>query len=123
MTSLGEKQTERGLTIDGDDVEGKEVYGGCYANVSIEIFWMEKFKLLGACLLGIRFREDGEAFGGAGETATDDDLGDDDDAPARKPRASRDADKEGEAPRRSRRSRVEEDDEDEEEERPRRRSR
>lgn len=127
MTSLGEKQTERGLTIDGDDVEGKEVYGGCYANVSLEIFWMEKFKLLGACLLGVRFRDDGEAFGGAGETATDDDLGDDDDAPARKPKqrtSRRDADEEEEAPRRSRRSRVEEDDEDEEEEeRPRRRSR
>lgn len=126
MTSLGEKQTERGLTIDGDDIEGKEVYGGCYANVSIEIFWMEKFKLLGACLLGVRFRADGEAFGGAGETANDDDLGDDDDAPSRKPkpRASRrDADEEEEAPRRSRRSRVEEDDDEEEEERPRRRSR
>jgi Protein of unknown function (DUF2815) len=106
MTSSGEKQTERGLTIDGDDIEGKEVYGGCYANVSIEIFWMEKYKLLGACLLGVRFREDGDAFGGAGETANDDDLGDDDDAPAKKPKA-----------RASRR------DEEEEEERPRRRSR
>ena len=127
MTSIGEKQTERGLTIDGDDIEGKEVYGGCYANVSLEIFWMEKYKLLGACLLGVRFREDGDAFGGAGETATDDDLGDDDDAPAKKSAkraASRDADEEEEAPRRSRRSRVEEDDEgEEEEERPRRRSR
>jgi len=107
MTSLGEKQTERGLTIDGDDVEGKEVYGGCYANVSIELFWMEKFKLLGACLLGVRFREDGAAFGGVGETANDDDLGDDDDAPARKPRASR----------------RDADEDEEEEERPRRRSR
>jgi hypothetical protein len=118
----------RGLTIDGDDIEGKEVYGGCYANVSLEIFWMEKYKLLGACLLGVRFRADGEAFGGAGETASDDDLGDDDDAPSRKPKprpTRRDADEEDEdeeAPRRSRRSRVEEDGE-EEEERPRRRSR
>ena len=125
MTSTGERQIERGLTVDGDDIEGKEVYAGCYANISVEIYWYDAFKTLLVNLLGVRFREDGDAFGGAGETATDDDLGDDDDAPARKPRASRrDADEEEEAPRRSRRSRVEEDDEDEEEEeRPRRRSR
>lgn len=125
MTSTGERQIERGLTVDGDDIEGKEVYAGCYANISVEIYWYDAFKTLLVNLLGVRFREDGDAFGGAGETATDDDLGDDDDAPARKPRASRrGADEEEEAPRRSRRSRVEEDDEDEEEEeRPRRRSR
>ena len=125
MTSTGERQIERGLTVDGDDIEGKEVYAGCYANISVEIYWYDAFKTLLVNLLGVRFREDGDAFGGAGETATDDDLGDDDDAPTRKPRASRrDADEEEEAPRRSRRSSVEEDDEDEEEEeRPRRRSR
>lgn len=126
MTSIGEKQTERGLTVDGDDIEGKEVYAGCYANISVEIYWYDAFKTLLVNLLGVRFREDGDAFGGAGETATDDDLGDDDDAPARKPKprtSRRDADEEEEAPRR-RRSRVEEDDEgEEEEERPRRRSR
>ena len=108
MTSTGERQIERGLTVDGDDIEGKEVYAGCYANISVEIYWYDAFKTLLVNLLGVRFRDDGEAFGGAGETATDDDLGD---APACKPRASR-------------RSRVEEDDEgEEEEERPRRRSR
>ena len=125
MTSTGERQIERGLTVDGDDIEGKEVYAGCYANISVEIYWYDAFKTLLVNLLGVRFREDGDAFGGAGETATDDDLGDDDDAPARKPRASRrDADEQEEAPRRSRRSRVEEDDKgEEEEERPRRRSR
>lgn len=124
MTSTGERQIERGLTVDGDDIEGKEVYAGCYANISVEIYWYDAFKTLLVNLLGVRFREDGDAFGGVGETANDDDLGDDDDAPARKPRASRrDADGEEEAPRRSRRSRVEEDDEDGEEERPRRRSR
>lgn len=123
MTRTGERQIERGLTVDGDDIEGKEVYAGCYANISVEIYWYDAFKTLLVNLLGVRFREDGEAFGGAGETATDDDLGDDDDAPARKPKprtSRRDAD---EAPRR-RRSRVEEDDEaEDEEERPRRRSR
>ena len=127
MTSTGERQIERGLTVDGDDIEGKEVYAGCYANISVEIYWYDAFKTLLVNLLGVRFREDGDAFGGAGETATDDDLGDDDDARAKKPAkraVSRDADEEEEAPRRSRRSRVEEDDEDEEEEeRPRRRSR
>ena len=128
MTSTGERQIERGLTVDGDDIEGKEVYAGCYANISVEIYWYDAFKTLLVNLLGVRFREDGDAFGGAGETATDDDLGDDDDAPAKKPAkraASRDVDEDEEAPRRSRRSRVEEeDDEDEEEEeRPRRRSR
>lgn len=128
MTSIGERQIERGLTVDGDDIEGKEVYAGCYANISVEIYWYDAFKTLLVNLLGVRFREDGDAFGGAGETATDDDLGDDDDAPARKPKprtSRRDADEEEEAPRRSRRSRVEEEDDEgeEEEERPRRRSR
>ena len=126
MTSAGERQIERGLTIDGDDIEGLEVYAGCYANISVEIYWFDKFKILAASILGVRFRKDGPAFGVPGETADEGDLGvDDDDAPARKPHSSRrDADEEEEAPRRSRRSRVEEDDEDEEEEeRPRRRSR
>lgn len=103
MTSLGERQTERGLTVDGDDIEGQEVYAGCYANISVEIYWYDKYKILTVNLLGVRFREDGEAFGGAGEVATDDDLGDDDEKPTR-----------------SRRSR-DEDDEDEDDERPRRR--
>ena len=103
MTSAGERQTEKGLTIDGDDIEGQEVYAGCYANVSVEVYWYDKFKTLMVNLLGVRFREDGEAFGGAGEVATDDDLDDEDEKPTR-----------------SRRSR-DEDDEDDEDERPRRR--
>lgn len=86
MTSAGERQTERGLTVDGDDIEGKEVYAGCYANISVEIYWYDQYKTLLVNLLGVRFREDGEAFGGAGETATDDDLGDDDEKPARSKR-------------------------------------
>lgn len=111
MTSAGERQIERGLTVDGDDIEGKEVYAGCYANVSVELYWFDKYKLFSANLLGVRFREDGDAFGGAGETASDDDLGDDDDAPAKKPK------------RPVRREEPEDDDKEEEEERPRRRSR
>ncbi len=88
MTSTGERQTERGLTVDGDDIEGKEVYAGCYANISVEVYWYDQYKTLLVNLLGVRFREDGEAFGGAGEVATDDDLGDDDEKPQRKQRRS-----------------------------------
>lgn len=87
MTSAGEKQgAERGLTLDGDDIEGKEVYAGCYANISVEIYWFDTYKCLLVNLLGVRFREDGEAFGGAGETATADDLDDEDEKPVKKPR-------------------------------------
>lgn len=109
VTSIGEIQNlpggkpVRGLTVDGDDIEGQEVYAGCYANVSVDVYWYGKHKQLMVDLLGIRFREDGEAFGGAGEVATDDDLDDEDEKPTR-----------------SRRSR-DEDDEDDEDERPRRR--
>lgn len=97
MTSAGERQIERGLTVDGDEVEGVEVYAGCYANVSVEVYWYDKFKTLMVNLLGVRFREDGEAFGGAGEVATDDDLDDDIEPsrpgrPGRNTRTSRDED-------------------------------
>lgn len=110
MTSAGERQgAERGLTVDGDDIEGKEIYAGCYANVSVEVYWYDQFKTLLINFLGIRFREDGEAFGGAGEVATDNDLDDDDDKPSKpKRRPSRDEDDE---------------EDDEEEERPRKKRR
>lgn len=105
MTSAGEKQgAERGLTIDGDDIEGKEVYAGCYANISVEIYWFDTYKSLLVNLLGVRFREDGEAFGGAGETATADDLDDEDEAPRKSKRRPVEDDEEEEAPRRKRRS-------------------
>lgn len=107
MTSAGERQgSERGLTVDGDDIEGKEVYAGCYANISVEIYWYDAYKTLLVNLLGVRFREDGEAFGGAGEVATDNDLDDDDDKPVKpKRRPSRDEDdEEEERPRKKRRS-------------------
>lgn len=105
MTSLGERQTERGLTVDGDDIEGKEVYAGCYANISVEIYWYDQYKTLLVNLLGVRFREDGPAFGGAGETANDDDLSDDDEKPSRtKRRPVEDDEEEDERPRKKRRS-------------------
>ena len=111
-TSLNEPQTERGLTVDGDDIEGKEVYAGCYANISVEFYWYDKFKILNANLLGVRFREDGEAFGGAGEVATDNDLDDDDDKPSKtKRRPSRDEDNEEEERPRKKRRNYEDDEE------------
>lgn len=105
MTSIGERQTERGLTVDGDDIEGKEVYAGCYANISVEIYWYDQYKTLLVNLLGVRFREDGQAFGGAGETANDDDLSDDDEKPSRaKRRPVEDDEEEEERPRKKRRN-------------------
>lgn len=115
MTSLGEKQIERGLTLDGDDIEGQEVYAGCYANVSVEFYWYDNYKTLLANILGVRFRKDGDAFGGAGETADDDDLSDDDedDKPSRR--------KEEKPSRRRNRDEDEEEDDEEPKDPPRRR--
>lgn len=115
MTSLGEKQIERGLTLDGDDIEGQEVYAGCYANVSVEFYWYDNYKTLLANILGVRFRKDGDAFGGAGETADENDLSDDDedDKPSRRKE---------EKPSR-RRNRDEDEEEDEEPKDPPRRRR
>lgn len=112
MTSAGERQTERGLTVDGDDIEGKEVYAGCYANISVEIYWYDQYKTLLVNLLGVRFREDGAAFGGAGETANDDDLSDDDEKPSRaKRRPVEDEDEEEEERPRKKRRNYEDDEE------------
>lgn len=113
MTSAGERQgSERGLTIDGDEIEGKEIYAGCFSNVSVEIYWYDQFKTLLINFLGIRFREDGEAFGGAGEVATDNDLDDDDDKPSKtKRRQSRDEDDEEEERPRKKRRNYEDDEE------------
>lgn len=136
LTSEGEETRDGEEDLEGNDLEGKVPYGGCFANVSIELWGQnnDTGKGLRCNWLGVKFVEDGEAFGGGGgstERANDDDLDDDDedDAPRRvksKPKPSRrsrdeDDDEEEEKPRR-RRSR-DEDDEDEEEERPRRRRR
>lgn len=105
VTSLGEKQVERGLTIDGDDIEGEEIFSGCYANVSLDVYWNAKYKLLSIGLLGLRYKSEGEAFGGSGETASDDDLDDDDEKQAKKSsrRSTGDDDEEEQPRRRSRR--------------------
>ena len=139
QTSEGETQTEQGVTTDGDDIEGQEIYSGCYCNVSLDVWaWNNtNGKGLGCGLLGMRFRDDGDSFGGGGgATAADDDLEDDeDDAPRgnkakAKPKASRrsrdeeDEDNDEPAPRKSRKSRKDEgEDEDDDEPAPRRRRR
>lgn len=112
-SSLNEPQKERGLTVDGDDIEGKEIYAGCNANVSVEVYWYDQFKTLLINFLGIRFREDGEPFGGAGEVATDNDLDDDDDDKPSEPkrRPSRDEDDEEEERPRKKRRNYEDDEE------------
>lgn len=130
LTSEGEETRDGEEDLEGNDLEGKVPYGGCFANVSIELWGQnnDTGKGLRCNWLGVKFVEDGEAFGGGGssERANDDDLSDDeDDAPRRgksKPKPSRRSrDEEEEKPRR-RRSRDDEDG-DEEEERPRRRRR
>lgn len=142
QTSEGEKQTEQGLTIDGDEIEGKEIYSGCYCNVSLDIWAWNNIngKGLGCGLLGMRFRDDGDSFGGGGGAyCSDDDLDDDEDEAPRKSKKSkrRDDDDEDEKPRKSKRRRDEdeddkprkrrksrdEDDDDDEDEAPRKRRR
>jgi hypothetical protein len=136
LTSEGEETRDGEEDLEGNDLEGKVPYGGCFANVSIELWGQnnDTGKGLRCNWLGVKFVEDGEAFGGGGssERANDDDLDDDDEddtprrgkskpKPSRRSRDEEDEDEEAEKPRR-RRSR-DEDDEDEEEERPRRRRR
>lgn len=96
ITSMGEKQAERGLTIEGDDIEGEEIFSGCYANVSLDLYWNAKYKLFSIGLLGLRFKSEGAAFGGTGESAAADDL-DDDDTPKKPARKPRDDDDQGSA--------------------------
>lgn len=129
VTSLGEVQNvqggkpEKGLTVDGDDIEGQEVYSGCFANISVDIYWFATHKILMVDLLGIRFREDGPAFGGAGETANDDDLSDGEDEADENRRIVRRPIKTEREEAKPKRRNYEEDDEggEEEEDRPRRR--
>lgn len=126
QTSLGEKQTEQGLTVEGDEIEGQEIYSGCYCNVSLDIWaWNNtNGKGLGAGLLGLRFRDDGEAFGGGGSSCSDEDLdNDDEDERPRKSKKSkrRDDDDEDDKPRKSKKSKRRDDDEDDEDEKPRKR--
>lgn len=135
LTSEGEETRDGEEDLEGNDLEGKVPYGGCFANVSIELWGQnnDTGKGLRCNWLGVKFVEDGEAFGGGGSTerANDDDLDDDDedDAPRRgkskqKPsRRSRDEDEDEEDEKPRRRRSRDEDDEDEEEERPRRRRR
>lgn len=107
----------RVLDSDGLDVkEGDEgaPYAGCYVDAIVRVWAQdnEYGKRINCSLEGVKFRDDGEAFGAAPVDA--DDFDDDDDEPAPK-RRSRDDDDE---PAPKRRSRDEED-----EPAPKRRSR
>lgn len=126
MTDAGEKQKEEGVTVDGFDLEGNEVYSGCMVNASIELwgYSSDKGKGLSAVLKGLKFVADNEAFGGGGGTAASEDDLDDDDAGGKSRKSSakksrRNDDAEDDKPRRSRKSRDDNEDE-EEEEKPRR---
>nr|HAE0415054.1 DUF2815 family protein [Salmonella enterica subsp. enterica serovar Enteritidis] len=75
---------------DGEQIEGEQVYSGCVANISIEIWFSEQYKVLGAKLNGIKFAGGGKAFGGSAVSASVDDLEDDEDeAPRRERRRNR----------------------------------
>lgn len=127
----------RVLDQDGQDVrEGDEgaPYGGCFVDMIVRVWGQDnKYgKRINSSLEGVKFREDGDAFGAA--PVTDDDFedddedeaprsksksksrNDDDDDPPKRRRA-RDEDDEDEAPRSKKRSR----DDDDDEEPPRRR--
>lgn len=84
----GETQVEQDFNVDGEQIEGEQVYSGCMANVSVEIWFSQKYKVLGVNLLAIKYVGEGKAFGGSKVAASVDDLEDDeeDGAPRRERR-------------------------------------
>lgn len=84
----GETQVEQDFNVDGEQIEGEQVYSGCVANVSVEIWFSQKYKVLGVNLLAIKYVGEGKAFGGSKVAASVDDLEDDeeDEAPRRERR-------------------------------------
>lgn len=103
-----------------DDLEliKELVYGGCYCDVLIRIWYQDGVKVgkgygkrVNAGLVGVKFRRDGESFG-EGRIDDSDAWGEDDDAPpARRKNPVEDEDDEDPPPRR-RKPVVEDDDED-----------
>ena len=84
----GETQVEQDSNVDGEQIEGEQVYSGCVANVSVEIWFSQKYKVLGVNLLAIKYVGEGKAFGGSKVAASVNDLEDDeeDEAPRRERR-------------------------------------
>ena len=119
--STSNAKKPRVLDADGLDVkEGDEgaPYAGCYVDAIVRVWAQdnEYGKRINCSLEGVKFREDGEAFGAAPVDADDFDD-DDDEPPSRSKKRSHDDEDERPAKRRSR-------DEDDEDERPaKRRSR
>ncbi len=58
----GETQVEQDFNVDGEQIEGEQVYSGCVANVSVEIWFSQKYKVLGVNLLAIKYVGEGKAF-------------------------------------------------------------
>lgn len=84
----GETQVEQDFNVDGEQIEGEQVYSGCVANVSVEIWFSQKYKVLGVNLLAIKYIGEGKAFGGSKVAASVGDLEDDEEdvAPRRERR-------------------------------------
>lgn len=94
------------LDIDGQDVrEGDEgaPYAGCYVDMIVRVWGQDnKYgKRINASLEGVKFRDDGEAFGAAPIDANDFEDDDEDERPSRRSK-SRDDDEDERPKRRSR---------------------
>ena len=102
----------RVLDIDGQDVrEGDEgaPYAGCYVDMIVRVWGQDnKYgKRINASLEGLKFRDDGDAFGAA--PISDDDFDDDDDDEPPKRRSTSRDDDEDEKPKRRSTSRDDDD--------------
>lgn len=76
MSYIVARNKVRPIVVDRDktpliEADGKP-YGGCYVNVSVDIYAMDKpgmGKSINATLLAVQFHSDGESFGGSTGTA------------------------------------------------------
>lgn len=117
-------RTVDGDLLDPDDDEdqiAEMIYGGCYCNVLIRIWYQDGVKVgkgygkrINAGLVGVQFKRDGDPFGEGriDDSAAWDSDDDDDDAPPRKKRrVAEDDDDDEPAPRKKRRPVDDDDDE------------
>lgn len=80
MMFINANNATRPLVLDRDKspltAEDGKPYGGCYVNVSLEIWAQDnKFgKRINAGLGGVQFHSDGDRFGGGGSAAEDSDF-------------------------------------------------
>ncbi|KAF2282298.1 hypothetical protein GH714_044142 [Hevea brasiliensis] len=95
VRDLAERDSELEVFPKGQGLQ--RLYRQCFGRILLA----QNMENLCASALGIRFKDEGQAFGGSGESATDDDLDDDEDEA---PRKSKRRPVEDEAPRRKRRN-------------------